>query len=290
MSEATAVGQDGPLALICGGGTLPLAVADSAAKQGRDLVLFPISGHAEPAMIARYRHHWLRVGQFGAFTRLARAAGCRDVVWIGALVRPSLWSLRPDFLAIKSLPRIIRAYRGGDNHLLTGVSALFEEQGFHLIGAHEVAPEILVPEGALGRTNASAKDREDIAFGFAYLRASGAFDIGQAVVVAGKRILAVEAAEGTDQMLARVAELHAGGRIGAPAGTGVLVKAPKPGQDQRFDLPSIGPRTVSGVSRAGLAGIAVVADKTVIADAESVVREADRSGIFVVGVPFESTL
>src|SRR6185312_6632965 len=174
MTNATAVDQHGPLALICGGGTLPLAVADAAAKRGRDLVLFPISGHAEPAMVARYRHHW-----------------------IGGLVRPSLWLLRPDLLAVKSLPKIIRAYRGGDNHLLTGVSELFEEQGFRLVGAHEVAPEILVPEGALGRVDASGKDREDIAFGFAYLQASGPFDIGQAVVVAGKRILAVEAAEGT---------------------------------------------------------------------------------------------
>jgi DUF1009 family protein len=288
MSDAAAVDQDGPLAMICGGGTLPLAVAESVARRGRDLVLFPISGHAEPAVVGRYRHHWLRMGQFGAFTRLARAAGCRDVVWIGGLVRPTLWSLRPDFLAIKLLPKIIRAYRGGDNHLLTGVSALFEEQGFHLIGAHEVAPEILVPEGALGRVGTSERDREDIAFGFGYLRASGAFDIGQAAVVAGRRILAVEAAEGTDQMVARVAELRASGRIGVSAGTGVLVKAPKPGQDQRFDLPSIGPRTVTGVSRAGLAGIAVVSDKTVIADAESVVREADRAGIFVVGVPVGS--
>ena len=288
MNNATAVGQGGPLALICGGGTLPLAVADSAAKRGRDLVLFPISGHADPAIVARYRHHWLRVGQFGAFTRLARAAGCHDVVWIGGLVRPSLWSLRPDFLAVKLLPKIIRAYRGGDNHLLTGVSKLFEEQGFRLVGAHEVAPEILVPEGALGQVDASEKDQEDIAFGFAYLQASGAFDVGQAAVVAGKRILAVEAAEGTDQMLARVAELRANGRIDIAAGAGVLVKAPKPGQDQRFDLPSIGPQTVTGVARAGLAGIAVVSAKTVIADAESVVREADRTGLFVIGVPFES--
>src|SRR5262245_21179994 len=177
MSNVAAVGKDVPLALICVGGTLPLAVAESVARGGRDVVLFPISGHAEPAIVGRYRHHWLRMGQFGAFTRLARAAGCRDVVWIGGLVRPALWSLRPDFLAIKLLPKIIRAYRGGDNHLLTGVSALFEEQGFHLIGAHEVAPEILVPAGALGRVDASERDREDIAFGFAYLRARRALRI-----------------------------------------------------------------------------------------------------------------
>jgi DUF1009 family protein len=288
MSNTAAVVHDGPLALICGGGTLPLAVADSVAKGGREVVLFALLGHAEPALVARYPHRWLRVGQFGAFARLARAAGCRDVVFIGSLVRPTLWALRPDLLALKSLPKIIRAYRGGDNHLLTGVSELFEEQGFHLIGAHEVAPEILVPEGALGRVDASQKDREDIAFGFAYLQASGAFDVGQAAVIAGKRILAVEAAEGTDQMLSRVAELRAGGRIGVPSGVGVLVKAPKPGQDDRFDLPSIGPRTVAGVAGAGLGGIAVVSGKTVIADAEAVVRDADRARIFVVGVSFGS--
>lgn len=288
MSNAAAVGRDGPLALVCGGGTLPLAVADSVAKRGRAVVLFALRGHAEPALVARYPHHWLRVGQFGAFTRLAKAAGCRDVVLIGDLVRPSLWALRPDLLALRSLPRIIRAYRGGDNHLLTGVSKLIEEQGFHLVGAHEAAPEILVPEGPLGRVHASEKEREDIAFGFEYLRASGAFDVGQAAVVAGKRILAVEAAEGTDQMLARVAELRVSGRIDSPVGSGVLVKAPKAGQDYRFDLPSIGPHTVTGVARAGLAGIAVVSDTTVIADAQTVVNEADRAGIFVVGAPVGS--
>ena len=145
------------------------------------------------------------------------------------------------------LPRIMAAYRGGDNHLLSGVSRIVEDHGFRLLGAHEVAPEILVPEGVLGRIDASEQHRQDIAFGFDYLRASGAFDIGQAVVVAGKRVLAVEAAEGTDQMLTRVAELRIAGRIGGPPGIGVLVKAPKPEQDRRFDLPSIGPNTVTGV-------------------------------------------
>ena len=285
MSEAAAVRQDGPLALICGGGTLPLAVAESVSKRGRAVVLFALRGHADPTLVARYPHHWLRVGQLGAFTRLAHAAGCRDVVFIGSLVRPTLWNLRPDLKALMLLPRIMAAYRGGDNHLLSGVSKIVEDQGFRLIGAHEVAPEILVPDGALGRIDASEQHRQDIAFGFDYLRASGAFDIGQAVVVAGKHVLAVEAVEGTDQMLARVADLRAAGRIWAPVGMGVLVKAPKPGQDRRFDLPSIGPKTVAGIVRAKLGGIAIVGGTTVIAEPERVVSEADRAGIFVVGVP-----
>lgn len=285
MSVAPAVGHDGPLALVCGGGTLPLAVAESVSKRGRAVVLFALRGHADPALVARYPHHWLRVGQLGAFKRLAHSAGCRDVVFIGSLVRPTLWNLRPDFVALMLLPRIMAAYRGGDNHLLTGVSRLVEGKGFRLLGAHEVAPEILVPEGVLGHVEVSEQHREDIAFGLDYLDASGVFDIGQAVVVAGRRVLAVEAAEGTDQMLTRVAELRASGRVGAPAGVGVLVKAPKPAQDHRFDLPSIGPTTVAGVARARLAGIAVVGGTTVIAEPERLVSDADRAGIFVVGVP-----
>jgi hypothetical protein len=285
MTVPAAPGQAGPLALICGGGTLPLAVADAVSKRGRPVVLFALRGHADPDMIARYPHHWIRVGELGAFTRLARAANCRDVVFIGSLVRPTLWNLRPDLKALMLLPRIVAAYRGGDNHLLSGVSRIVEDHGFHLLGAHEVAPEILVPVGTLGGINGDEQHREDIAFGFDYLHASGAFDIGQAVVVAGRRVLAVEAAEGTDQMLVRVAELRAAGRIGVPPGIGVLVKAPKPKQDRRFDLPSIGPNTIAGVARAKLAGIAVVGGATVVAEPERVVVEADRSGIFVVGVP-----
>jgi UDP-2,3-diacylglucosamine hydrolase len=285
MSAAAMAGQGGPLALICGGGTLPLAVAESVSKQGRAVVIFALRGHADPALVARYPHHWIGIGQLGAFKRHAHAAGCRDVVFIGSLVRPTLWNLRPDLQALMVLPRIVAAYRGGDNHLLSGVTRIVEDHGFRLLGAHEVAPEILVPEGVLGRIEAAVEHRQDIAFGFEYLRASGAFDIGQAVVVAGKRVLAVEAAEGTDQMLARVADLRTAGRIGGPPGAGVLVKAPKPEQDRRFDLPSIGPNTVAGVARAKLAGIAVVGGATVVAEPERVVIDADRAGIFVVGVP-----
>jgi DUF1009 family protein len=118
-----------------------------------------------------------------------------------------------------------------------------------------------------------------------YLHATGTFDVGQAVVVAGKHVLAVEAAEGTDQMLTRVGELRASGRVRSPSGRGVLVKAPKRIQDRRFDLPSIGPRTVDGVVRAGLAGIAVVAGETVVAEPARLVEAADGAKIFVVGVP-----
>ena len=283
--SALPVSDEGPLALICGGGSLPLAVADYAAARGRKVVLFPLRGAAEGTPVERFPHHWVHVGQFGKFMRLARAAGCRDVVFIGGLVRPSIWQSRPDLKALSLLPRVLMAFRGGDDHLLSGIGRLLERDGFRLLGAHEVAPEILAPAGVLGRVQPSDLDRADIAFALDYLHAAGSFDIGQAVVVAGRHVLAVEAVEGTDQMLNRVAELRTNGRIRASSGTGVVVKAPKPGQDRRFDLPSVGPQTVEAAAHAGLAGIAVVGGATIMAEPEKLVRTADRLNIFVVGMP-----
>lgn len=275
---------EGPLAIICGSGSLPLTVADAAARRGRRVVLFPLHGFADAAAVARYPHHWVRLGQLGRFRRMALAEGCRDLVLIGAVVRPRLAQLRPDWLALQHLPTILRSFRGGDDHLLTGVAGLVEGLGFRVVGAQELAPEILVGEGPLGRYEPSARDRADIGRGLDLLAAIGPFDIGQAVVVADNRVLAVEAAEGTDRMLDRIAALRREGRIGLADKVGVLVKAPKPGQDQRLDLPSIGPDTIEGVIRAGLAGLAVVAGGTIVAEAQTVAVSADRSGVFIVGV------
>jgi DUF1009 family protein len=247
--------------------------------------LFPLYGAAEGTAVERFTHHWIYIGQVGKFLRLARAAGCRDLVFIGNLVRPSIWQVHPDLVGLSFLTRTLAAFRGGDNHLLSGMGKLMEQEGFRLLGAHEVAPEILVPEGSLARAQASERDRADIALGLDYLRATGRFDVGQAVVVTGKHVLAVEAAEGTDQLLDRVAQLRANGRVRAPTGSGVLVKAPKRGQDLRYDMPSIGPLTVEGVARAGLAGIAVVAGSTIIAEPGKLVSAADHANIFVVGLP-----
>jgi DUF1009 family protein len=285
MSAAPTAGQVTPLAMICGGGSLPLAVADFVAARGRPVVLFPLHGAAEGTAVERFPHHWIHIGQVGKFLRLARAAGCRDLVFIGNLVRPSIWQVHPDLVGLSFLTRTLAAFRGGDNHLLSSMGKMMEQEGFRLLGAHEVAPEILVPEGTLGRVQVSERDRADIALGFDYLRATSPFDVGQAVVVANKHVLAVEAAEGTDQLLARVAELRANGRVRAPSGSGVLVKAPKRGQDLRYDMPSIGPLTVEGVARAGLAGIAVVGGSTIIAEPSTLVAAADRANIFVIGAP-----
>src|ERR1043165_3038991 len=250
MSDA-----QGPLAIVAGGGSIPIAVADAVIRRGRRVVLFPVRGWADPAAVERFPHHWVAVGQVGHLARHARAEGCRDLVFVGTALRPVLSSVRLDWTAFRLLPLVWRAFRGGDNHLLSGVAGIFQHLGFRVVGAHEVAPEILMPRGNIGTLGPGHRDLADISLGLGLLRALGPFDVGQAVVVANNQVLAVEAIDGTDNMLQRIAELREHGRVATEKGIGVLVKAPKPTQDRRLDMPAIGPRTVEAAARAGLAGI-----------------------------------
>lgn len=284
MPQANGAQRDGPLAIIAGGGSIPIAVAEAVEARGRRVVLFPVRGWADPAAVGKFTHHWLPLARAGFFRRRARAEGCRDVVFVGTAARPALRALRIDWLTLRLLPRIVRAYRGGDDHLISNVAGIFEDYGFRILAPHEVAPEILMPAGSIGSQVPSERDQADIARALALLAATGPFDMGQAAVVADNHVLAVEAAEGTDAMLARIAELRTRGRIAAPRGNGVLVKAPKPQQDRRFDLPAIGPRTVEEAARAGLAGIAVVAGAAIVAEPAAVAIAADEAKIFVVGI------
>jgi DUF1009 family protein len=146
MSTSGAPPED-PLAIVCGAGNMPYRVADAVIGRGRRVVLLALVGWADPLQVERYQHHWARLGQLGRLSRIARQEGCRDVVFIGALTRPAITQLRFDLATLMVLPRIIKAFAGGDDHLLTRVCRLVEDRGFRLLGAHEVAPEILVPAG-----------------------------------------------------------------------------------------------------------------------------------------------
>ena len=182
------------------------------------------------------------------------------------------------------LPTILSGFRGGDDHLLSKLERVFARYGFQVIAAHDVAPEILIGDGEMTRRKPSAGDRADIARGLALLQAIGPFDVGQAAVVVDRHVLAVEGIEGTDAMLARVAELRRRGRVNTAVGAGVLVKAPKPNQDRRFDLPAIGPNTINAVRDAGLGGIAVMAGEAIVAEPQQMVLDADKANLFVTGV------
>jgi UDP-2,3-diacylglucosamine hydrolase len=273
-----------PIGLVAGGGAMPFAVADSLLARGMSPVLFALRGACDPVRVTRFRHHWISVGQYGRAISLFRAENCRDLVFIGALVRPALSEIRLDWGTLRIIPRVLSAFRGGDDHLLSGIGGILERDGFRLVGIKDVAPDLLMPEGCLTRAAPDDGAGVDIARGREVLTALGPYDVGQAVVVIGGHVIGVEDIEGTDGLLARVARLRTEGRIRAKPGRGVLVKAPKSGQDLRFDLPTVGPRTVEGALAAGLAGIAIAAGNTIIAEPQAVIEAADASGIFVLGL------
>jgi UDP-2,3-diacylglucosamine hydrolase len=277
------VEMSSPIGLIAAGGVMPFAVADAMVARGLTPVLFALKGVCDPDRVGRYRHYWIGLGQLGGLMKLLRTEGCHDLLFIGSLVRPSLSEIRIDFTTLRALGRIWSSFRGGDDHLLSGIGRIFEREGFRMVGVKDVAPDLLVPSGCLTRTQPGASAAADIVKGNEVLRALGAFDIGQAVVVIDGHVVAVEDIEGTDGLLARVAQLRERRRIRAAAGRGVVVKAPKSGQDLRFDLPTIGPRTIAGIAAAGLAGLAVSAGNALIAEPQETIAAADRSGLFVTG-------
>lgn len=271
---------EGPLAIIAGGGALPCALAEAATRAGRSVHILGIRGEAEPG-IARYPHTWLKWGEVGRLFATLEGQGCRDLVIIGAVTRPDLANVRFDFGAIRNLPSLLRLGIGGDNHVLSSIVRFLEGKGYHVRGAGEVAPELLAGEGALGAKAPSVEQRADIDTAFRVVEALGRLDVGQAAVVAKGHVIAVEAAEGTDAMLARCGELRQEQR--RRDREGVLVKAPKPRQEERVDMPAIGPDTVRSAAQAGLAGIAVAAGRVLIAERAATIAAADEHGLFLWG-------
>ena len=274
-----------PIGLIAAGGVMPFAVADSLVARRLNPVLFALKGACDPVRVERFRHHWISVGQVGRAVKLFRSENCRDLVFIGTLVRPALSEIRLDWGTLRVIGRVWAAFRGGDDHLLSGIGRILEQDGFRMLGIRDVAPDLLMPEGCITRAAPDQSAAADIARGRDVLCALSPFDIGQAAIVIDGHVVGVEDIEGTDGLLARVAHLRAEGRIRAKAARGVLVKAPKSTQDLRFDLPTIGPRTIEGAAKARLAGVAIVAGNTIVVEPQIMIEAADAAGLFVTGVP-----
>ncbi len=274
-AEPTAAGT---LGIIAGSGELPRRLVESCLTRNRPVFILALEGEADAETTENMPHAWCRIGAAAKGLKLLRDHGVIELVIAGGVRRPSLSSIRPDWWAAKFLAKI--GYRLlGDNGFLSALAKELENEGFRLIGAHELLDEAAsIPEGPLGRVVPGVDARADIARGIQIARAIGALDVGQAVVVQQGLVLGVEAIEGTDALLRRCAGLRREG----PGG--VLVKVEKPGQEARIDRPTVGPRTVRLASEAGLQGIAVEAGATLLIDREEIVRSADAAGLFVVGV------
>jgi UDP-2,3-diacylglucosamine hydrolase len=266
------------LGIIAGGGALPGQVAAAARAAGRAVFILGLEGFADPAVVAPWPHEIRRLGAAGRIIAALRQHGCQDLVMIGPIRRPSLLDLRPDAEGAKLLARVGRAAFAGDDGLLAAVIRVLTEEGFRVIGAHEIIREVVAPAGVLTQTQPDAQAMSDIDRGVQVARMLGAADVGQGCVVQQGLVLAVEAIEGTDAMLLRAGALRRDG-IG-----GVLVKLVKPSQDKRADLPTVGPDTVRNAAAAGLRGLAFEAGATILAEREACLAAADAAGLFLLGL------
>ena len=265
------------LGIIAGGGALPARLAAAAKAAGRAVFVVMLDGHANDPTLESYPQTTLRLGAAAKILDAMRAEDCEDIVLAGKVARPSFSAMRPDWRATKLLMKVgMKAL--GDDGLLRLVGQELEREGFRLIGAHEILTDLAVEEGVLGTVQPDEQAMSDAKHGLSVARILGQADVGQGCVVQQGLVLALEAIEGTDEMLRRSA-LYKREGVG-----GVLVKSAKPQQDKRLDLPAIGLKTIEESHKAGLRGIALLAGGTMIIDREAVLARADALGMFVVGL------
>ena len=269
------------LGVIAGGGDLPRKLADHARAAGRPVYVLGISGFADPAFLAEFGGAEASIGEVGKHIELLTTAGCEEVVFAGVVKRPDFAHLKLDIKGAILLPKVIAAAGRGDDALLRVVLGAFEEAGFKVVGADDVLANLLAPAGQLGTHRPTFEHWTDIRHAARVASAMGALDIGQGAVSCSGLILAVEAQEGTDRMLERCASLPVAVRGVPEHRRGVLVKRPKPMQERRIDLPTIGIRTVQLAAEAGLAGIAIEARGALVLNRSELVDLADRLGLFV---------
>lgn len=275
------------IAVVAGSGRLPVDLAENLTAHGHKPFVVMAAGEASPEL-ASYDHEELTIENFAGLAPLLKRQGITHAVFAGGISRrPKLTALRPSLALLRLLPRALAALVKGDDGMLRSLAAAVEALGVRVVGAHEIAPDLLASEGPMTSTQPQKSDWRDIEAAAEAARAIGALDIGQAAVAIGGRAIALEDVEGTDGLLERVRRLRSHGRL-AGKQRGVLVKCAKPGQELRMDLPSIGPGTVTAAHAAGLAGIGVEAGRSLVLDLAGVIHEADRLGLFVVGLPREN--
>ena len=274
----------GRLAIIAGSGLLPFYVATAARHAGEDPFIILLKDDTDRRWDG-FDHAGMGIGDMVQLRALLGTWGIGRVVLSGGVARRPDWrEIRPNLRSLLKMPAVIRTLlSGGDDAVLQMVIKLIEAQGCTVIGAHEIAPELLATTGPLGAHRPSAEDLADIDRAATAAIALGVLDVGQGAVSVGGRIVALEGVEGTDRMLERVTSLRAEGRISARR-RGVLVKLCKPQQDVRADLPSVGVSTVRNALAAGLAGIAIEAGRALVLERDEMIREADAAGLFVCGI------
>jgi DUF1009 family protein len=264
------------IGLIAGGGRFPLVFAESARRAGHRVIAVAHRNETDPALAERVDGiTWVKLGQIGHLLEALRAGGATQSVMLGAITKRRFFAdAMLDATGLKVLARV--AIRSDDN-LLRAMARFLEEEGIPITDPTPFLADRLAPEGVLGRHAPTDEELADARYGLELARGIGRLDLGQTVVVKEGVALAVEALEGTDACIQR------GGQL-AKSGGFVVVKAVKPAQDRRFDLPAIGPDTVDSIREAKGRVLAVEAGATLVMDLAEVVARADRAKIVVLGI------
>ncbi len=266
------------LGVIAGSGGLPREIIAAARQKGWDCFVVGFVDQTDPETLAAAPSMQTHLGAAGKIIDRLKAEGVSDLVMAGAIRRPSLLQIRPDWVTAKFFAHIgIRAL--GDDGLLRAIIRSVEDNGFNVLSIPQILGELVFPEGLLSEAAPDASAKEDMRHGLAVARILGAADVGQSVVVQQGLVLGVEAIEGTDALLQRCKDLA------RPVDGGVLVKIKKPKQEDRADLPTIGPRTVERAAAAGLRGIAVQAGGALLIERGKTVGLANKHKLFLIGVP-----
>lgn len=266
------------LGIIAGGGALPGQIVSACRDTGRPHFVLAFEGSADPSSFAGAPMEWIRPSAISKALDVARREDVEELVLVGGIQRPSMLDLMRDARSAKFLAKVGTRMIGDDNLLSAIVHEIEESEGFRVVGPEVILEDILAVSGSYGKLSPNAEDRADIARGIVAVRAMGELDIGQGAVIQNGRILGVEGAEGTDRLIERCAEF-----LVADAPGGVFVKAPKPAQERRIDLPAVGLSTIQNAVRAGLRGIAVEAGGVLVLDREEMTAEADRAGVYFFG-------
>jgi DUF1009 family protein len=263
------------IGIIAGGGQFPYLFAEAAKKAGREVVIIAHKGESHPDLEAiADRFCWVKLGQLGKIIKFFHSEQVEETVFLGTITKTRIFrDVLPDLKGLSLWNKIdVRQ----DDSILRAFAGELEKEGIKVLDSTLYLQHLLFPAGILTRRKPTAGQRRDIDFGFQMARAIGKLDIGQCVVVRDMAVVAVEAIEGTDAAIKR------GGALARE--NAVVVKVKKPDQDFRFDLPAIGPTTIESMQEAKAAVLAVEAGQALLFDRETVISQAEKAGIVVVGV------
>ncbi|MDR2038028.1 MAG: UDP-2,3-diacylglucosamine diphosphatase LpxI [Bacteroidales bacterium] len=265
------------LGMLAGSGMMPVEIIKYCKQKGIDLFVVGLEPFANEDVFADLPHTMAKLGEAGKIVKALKGYGVQYVVMAGGIKRPSLKELIPDWEGMKIMGKLA-IKKMGDDSMFRAIIHEFESRGFKIVGIEDVIPEMLFTEGIYGKVKPSDDDMDDIKRGIEVAKALGSVDVGQAVVVQEGMVLAVEAVEGTDNMLSRASMLKKSGK--AP----VMVKIKKPGQEVRTDMPAIGLQSIEQLKKYGMKGIAVESGGILLIEKEEVIKMADESGIFIIGM------